>query len=332
MTPESKPGDILLEVKGLRTYLDTSIGAVKAVDGVDFVVRKGETLGVVGESGSGKTMMSLSLIRLLPKPAGRIVSGQILLNGDDLARKSEREMREVRGRQISMILQDPQTSLNPVYTIGNQLIEALKIGDTTGNLRQKAADLLRRVNVASPVRRLDDYPHQMSGGMKQRVVGAIAIACAPQLIIADEPTTALDVTIQLQYLKLLRELQRQTGMAIIFITHDFGVVARMCDRVAVMYAGRIVEQGSVRDIFNHPSHPYTQALLASVPRIEERMERLDAIEGQPPSLTDLPPGCRFAPRCVYAAAACHAEYPPSFVIKEGQIADCWRHDRSWQNH
>ena len=328
MTAASTPGDIVLDVKGLRTWLHTASGVVKAVDGVDFHVRKGETLGVVGESGSGKTMMSLSLMRLLPKPAGRIVAGQVLLNGEDLLAKSEREMRAVRGGQISMILQDPQTSLNPVYTIGNQLIEAIRTG-SAADARMQAEQLLRRVNVAAPQRRMKDYPHQMSGGMKQRVVGAIAIAGAPQLIIADEPTTALDVTIQLQYLKLLRDLQRQTGMAIIFVTHDFGVVARMCDRVAVMYAGRIVEQGPVRDIFNNPSHPYTQALLASVPRIDEKIERLYSIEGQPPLLTDLPPGCRFAPRCAYAAQMCRDAYPSSYAIAAGHTADCWRHDPSW---
>jgi len=231
-----------------------------------------------------------------------------------------------------MILQDPQTSLNPLYTIGNQLREAL--GQThkenSKSMVRRAIDALRSVNVAAPERRLHDYPHQMSGGMKQRVVGAIAISCEPSVIIADEPTTALDVTIQLQYLRLLKEIQEHTGLAIIFITHDFGVVARMCDRVAVMYAGRIVEQGPVRNLFNNPSHPYTEALMASVPKLEERVEWLYSIEGQPPLLRDLPPGCRFAPRCQHAREQCLAEYPSSYRLDEDHTADCWRLDTSWQ--
>ena len=326
-------GDTILEVKDLRTYFFTRTAVVKAVDGVSFHLRQGETLGIVGESGCGKTVTALSLLRLVPRPSGRIVSGEILLNGEDLLQKSDDEMRQVRGRQISMILQDPQTSLNPVFTIGNQIIEALRIGgkeDGRGFLR-RAADALRKVNVAAPERRLEDFPHQMSGGMKQRVVGAIAMSCEPGVIIADEPTTALDVTIQLQYLRLLKEIQAQTGLAIIFITHDFGVVARMCDRVAVMYAGRIIENGPVRELFNNPSHPYTQALMASVPKLEERLDRLYSIEGQPPLLSNLPDGCRFAPRCVYAKERCIAEYPPSFLLKEGHTADCWRMDESWHS-
>jgi oligopeptide/dipeptide ABC transporter ATP-binding protein len=325
--------DVVLDVRDLRSYLYTGAGVVRAVDGVSFQVRRGQTLGIVGESGSGKTMTSLSLMRLLPRRSGRIVEGSITLDGEDLVAKSEKEMCAIRGRKISMILQDPQTSLNPVYTIGNQLIEALRVknGPQKG-LFGRAVELLRRVNVAAPEHRMAVYPHQMSGGMKQRVVGAIAMANAPQLIIADEPTTALDVTIQLQYLRLLRELQQQTGMSIIFITHDFGVVARMCDHVAVMYAGRIVEQGPVRDIFDRPSHPYTQALLASVPRIEDQVERLQSIEGQPPLLTDLPAGCRFAPRCGHARERCRQAYPPGYRVGPEHVADCWRHDPSWTTH
>jgi ABC-type dipeptide/oligopeptide/nickel transport system ATPase component len=286
--------ETILEVNNLRTYIYTCTAVVKAVDGISFFLRRGETLGLVGESGCGKTMTALSLLRLVPKPGGRIVSGEIRLKGEDLLQKSDDEMRQVRGRQISIILQDPQTSLNPVFTIGNQLIEALGIAWKEGRKRMLArvVEALRHVNVAAPGRRLDDYPHQMSGGMKQRAVGAIAMSCEPGVIIADEPTTALDVTIQLQYLRLLKDIQARTGLAIIFITHDFGVVARMCDRVAVMYAGRIVEQGPVRDIFNQPSHPYTQALIASVPKLEERVERLYSIDGQPPLLSNLPAGCR----------------------------------------
>ena len=322
---------MVLEVEDLRTYIYTRTSIVKAVDGISFNLRKGETLGIVGESGCGKTMTALSLLRLVPKPAGKIVTGEIRLNGSDLVQKTEDEMREVRGRQISMILQAPLTSLNPVFNIGNQLGESLSIArkDDRKGLASRAVDALRKVNVAAPDRRLEDFPHQMSGGMKQRVVGAIAMACEPSVIIADEPTTALDVTIQLQYLRLLKDIQAETGLAIIFITHDFGVVARMCDRVAVMYAGRIVEEGSVRDIFNNPSHPYTEALIQSVPKLEEKVERLYSIEGQPPLLSNLPDGCRFADRCPHAKEMCTTDYPDPFNISEGHTANCWRLDSSW---
>lgn len=332
VAPSVDTSKVILEVENLRTYFHNRETDVKAVDGVSFYLRQGETLGIVGESGCGKSMTALSLLRLVPPPAGKIEEGsQIRLNGEDILQKSDDEMRQIRGRQISMILQDPQTSLNPVFTIGNQLMEALGMARRDGrkNMLTRAVDALRGVNVAAPERRLDDFPHQMSGGMKQRVVGAIALSCEPGVIIADEPTTALDVTIQLQYLRLLKEIQAETGLAIIFITHDFGVVARMCDRVAVMYAGRIVENGPVRDIFNAPSHPYTQALIASVPKLEERTERLYSIEGQPPLLSNLPPGCRFADRCEFARDRCREQYPPSYTIKEGHTADCWRLDQSW---
>lgn len=330
-------GDVILEVKDLRTHLFTKRRVVKAVDGVDFYLREGETLGIVGESGSGKSMTALSLLRLEPKPAGRIVSGEIWLNGENILEKSEKEMRKIRGRVISMILQDPQTSLNPVFTIGDQVIEALKIhnrGNDQRSLLERAIDVLRQVRIAAPERRVSDYPHQMSGGMKQRTVGAISISCEPEIIIADEPTTSLDVTIQAQYLRLLRDLQKATGLSIIFITHDFGIVAKMCDRVMVMYAGRIVEHGPVRAIFDQPSHPYTQALIHSVPKVEERVEQLFSIPGQPPALWDLPSGCRFAPRCMYADDRCHEEYPPSFagLSRDNEhTADCWRlEDPNWE--
>ncbi len=319
-------GDVVLDVQDLHTYCFTRFGVVKAVNGVSFYLRQGETLGVVGESGCGKSMTALSILRLVPEPAARIVQGKILLQGENLVDKSDKEMREIRGKRISMILQDPQTSLNPVFTIGNQLIEAIK-SHRKGSVKemvQRAITALKQVRVAAPERRVEDYPHQMSGGMKQRVVGAIALSCEPYVIIADEPTTSLDVTIQAQYLRLLREIQEETGLSIIFITHDFGIVAKMCDRVMVMYAGRSVETGSVRDIFNHPSHPYTQALLNSVPKLEERTSRLYSIEGQPPPLWNLPQGCRFAPRCPYTEARCEQEYPPTFPIAEGHTADCWR--------
>ena len=275
-------------------------------------------------------MTSLSLLRLIPRPAARIVSGEIILDGENLVEKSEKEMRQIRGREISMILQDPQTSLNPVFTIGNQLLEALGIHQSGSrkDLVGKAVDALRSVRVAAPERRMEDFPHQMSGGMKQRVIGAIAISCAPKVIIADEPTTALDVTIQLQYLRLLKEIQAETGLAIIFITHDFGIVARMCDRVAVMYAGRIVEEAAVRDLFNRPQHPYTQALMASVPQME-RTERLFAIDGQPPALYDLPEGCRFADRCQHAQDVCRREYPEMTQVESGHTANCWMLNSSW---
>ena len=317
----------LLDVRDLHTQLHTRWGLVRAVDGVSFSLIAGETLGLVGESGSGKTMTALSILRLLPPETGRVVRGQVLLDGEDVLVKSEREMRAVRGRRISMILQDPQTSLNPVFTAGDQLVEALRLrpaAPTGQSLRQRAEDALRRVRVSAPEQRMRDYPHQMSGGMKQRVVGAIALAGEPHVLIADEPTTALDATIQLQYLTLLKEIQERTGLAMLFITHDFGIVARMCDRVAVMYAGRIVESGPVRAIFRAPGHPYTEALLASVPRMDASIERLPSIEGQPPALHRLPEGCRFAPRCGYADDRCRREYPPAFPVGPAHDASCWR--------
>jgi len=317
---------VVLEVKDLHAYLYTRWGVVRAVDGVSFVLREGETLGLVGESGCGKTMTGLSVLRLLPEPAGRIVRGQVLLQGEDLVTKSESEMRRVRGRRISMILQDPQTSLNPVFTIGDQLVEALRMlyADAAPALLHRAEEALRSVKVAAPEQRMRAYPHQMSGGMKQRVVGAIAVAGEPRVLIADEPTTALDVTIQLQYLTLLKEIQARTRLAMLFITHDFGIVARMCDRVAVMYAGRIVESGPTRALFRAPRHPYTEALMASVPRMEASVERLPSIEGQPPLLHDLPVGCRFAPRCRYVDDRCRREYPPTLPVGPAHEAACWR--------
>jgi oligopeptide/dipeptide ABC transporter ATP-binding protein len=260
------------------------------------------------------------------------VQGKVLLQGENLLDMSESDMRHVRGRRLSMILQDPQTSLNPVFTIGNQLLEAITIHHKgrTRALVDRAINALKQVKVAAPERRVQDYPHQMSGGMKQRVVGAISISCEPHIIIADEPTTSLDVTIQAQYLRLLKEIQEETGLSIIFITHDFGIVAKMCDRVMVMYAGRVVESGPVRAIFNHPAHPYTHALLQSVPSMDERPQRLYAIEGQPPALWDLPVGCRFAPRCPHAEARCLEEYPPFFSNGDHHSASCWRLESTWK--
>jgi oligopeptide/dipeptide ABC transporter ATP-binding protein len=316
-------------------HLHTRWGITRAVDDVSFDLHEGETLGIVGESGCGKSMTALTLMRLLPKPAARIVGGQVLLDGEDLLTKSESEMRKIRGRNMAMILQDPQTSLNPVFSIGTQLDEALRLrrehereSGFRATLKARAIQALRMVNVADPERRLASYPHQLSGGMKQRVVGAMAIVPRPRVLIADEPTTALDVTIQLQYLNLLKRLQQQTGVSIIFITHDFGVVAKMCDRAAVFYAGRIVEQGTVRKLFKQPAHPYTQALMASVPRLEERVEKLYSIEGKPPALFDLPEGCRFAPRCPHAFDRCIERYPAELGVEAGHTAACWLHDRA----
>ena len=287
--------DTVLEVRDLHTHFFLRRGVVKAVDGVSFSLKRGEVLGLVGESGCGKSLTALSVMRLLPRGGARTIKGEVLLGGENILERTAAEMREIRGRRISMVLQDPQTSLNPVFTIGDQLREAIerrRKRASLAELMKEAVAALRRVEIAAPEQRIGQYPHQMSGGMKQRVVGAIAISGEPEVLIADEPTTALDVTIQLQYLKLLKRLQAENGMSILFITHDFGVVGRMCDRVAVMYAGRIVECGPVKQIFEAPSHPYTRALIASVPKMTGPTGRLTTIEGQPPSLMDLPPGCR----------------------------------------
>jgi oligopeptide/dipeptide ABC transporter ATP-binding protein len=321
------PRDEVLEVRDLQTHLVTRWGTVKAVDGVSFTVRAGETLGLVGESGSGKSMTCLSIVRLIPRPAARIAGGSVRLDGEELLTKSEREMQRLRGRKVGMILQDPMSSLNPVFSIGRQVRESVSLyhGLRGRALGERAAELLAAVRIPSPVERLRAFPHQLSGGMRQRVVGAMAIAAPPRLLIADEPTTSLDLTIQAQYLGLLEELQRQHGLAMIFITHNLGIVSKICDRVAVMYAGRIVEMGAVRQIFTAPAHPYTRALLASIPRFGARMSRLTAIEGQPPDLARLPGGCAFAPRCPHAMDRCRAEAPPPLTVAEGQVSRCWLH-------
>ncbi|MDA0263888.1 MAG: ABC transporter ATP-binding protein [Chloroflexi bacterium] len=318
--------ETVLEVKDLRTYFRTRWGTVKAVDGISFDLRKGETLGIVGESGCGKSVTMLSLMRLIPIPPGRIVSGEIILDGDDLVQLSEDEMAQMRGKKIALIIQDPMTSLNPVFSIGDQVEEAIKIHQDLPkrSIAEAALQVLRKVNIPAAESRVKDYPHQMSGGMRQRVVGAIGISCQPQVLIADEPTTSLDVTIQAQYLKLLKDLQKDSDLSLIFITHDFGIVAKMCDRVAVMYAGRIVEHGSVRDIFNNPSHPYTEALLASVPKMDRDVERLYSIEGQPPPLHNLPVGCSFADRCPSVMDKCREQYPETTTVSEGHSANCWK--------
>ena len=316
----------LLEVTDLRTHLHSRRGVNRAVDGVSFKLDIGKSLGIVGESGSGKSMTALSILRLVPQPYAKIISGSIRFDGDDLLKKSEREMRRIRGGSIAIILQDPIASLNPVFSIGFQIAESVRIHQHLSGEAQfaKVIESLRRVRISTPEARVRDYPHQFSGGMRQRVVGAIAIACQPKLLIADEATTALDTTIQAQYLDLLRTLQRELNLALLFITHDFGIVARMCDNVAVMYAGRIVEHAEVRDIFNRPAHPYTMALLEAVPKIEARVDRLYAIPGAPSSGYVDPPGCPFAPRCALAIPQCHAAKPPLTTVKSGHTAECWR--------
>ena len=265
-------------------------------------------------------------MRLIPIPPGRIVTGSIVLDGEDIIPISEEEMAQIRGSKIALIIQDPMTSLNPVFSIGNQVEEAITLHQDIPKrtVMERALDVLRKVNIPAAEVRAKDYPHQMSGGMRQRVVGAMGISCQPQVLIADEPTTSLDVTIQAQYLKLLKDIQKESDLSIIFITHDFGIVAKMCDRVAVMYAGRIVEHGSVRDIFNNPSHPYTEALLASVPKMDRDVDRLFSIDGQPPPLHDLPVGCSFADRCPVVMDKCREQYPDSRQVSDGHVASCWR--------
>ena len=316
----------ILKVEELQTYFYTRSGIVKAVDGISFELKRGETLGIVGESGSGKSMTAWSILGLVPKPAGRIVGGRVIYQGENLLDKSEKEMQRIRGSGICMVMQDPLTSLNPVFNIGNQILECLRMNSepSASRLRDQAANLLSMVRIPAAETRLAAFPHQMSGGMRQRVVGAIAISRSPNLLIADEPTTSLDATIQLQYLGMLKEIQAQTGAAIIFITHDFGIVARMCDRVAVMYAGKIVEQADVMQLFDNPAHPYSEALLESVPDLDTNVDLLPSIEGQPPSLDDLPEGCSFAPRCPYVFDKCR-EYPPEFSTAPGQVVRCWRY-------
>ena len=316
----------VLEVKQLQTYFFSAQGTrvVKAVDGVSFTLNAGETLGVVGESGSGKTVTSMSLLRLLP-PAARIVGGEIWFQGENLLTKSEREMRELRGSHLTMILQDPMMSLNPLFTIGAQIAEPLRIHRRMRGARlvERIKELLRGVRIPSPEVRIREYPHQMSGGMRQRIVGAIGISCEPQLLIADEPTTSLDVTIQAQYLNLLKDIQQRSRLAMIFITHNIGIVAKMCDNVGVMYAGKLVERGPVRTIFNQPAHPYTEALLQAVPKLTDTSKRLWSIEGQPPDLANPPTGCPFNPRCPHAEDRCRREVPPEFQVGENHYTRCW---------
>jgi oligopeptide/dipeptide ABC transporter ATP-binding protein len=321
-------GETLLQVKDLRTHFMSRDGGrvVKAVDGVSFELKRGETLGIIGESGCGKSMTAASIMRILPAGA-RVVSGEILFNGENLLTKSDTEMRRLRGEQISMILQDPMVSLDPLFSVGSQLAEPLRkhrgLGGAT--LQKRMTGLLASMSIPSPEQRLKQYPHQMSGGMLQRIVSAIAISCDPQLLIADEPTTALDPTVQAQFLDLLEGLRDSKNLSLIVVTHDFGVAARLCDRVMVMYAGRIVEMGPIREIFDAPKHPYTKALLAAIPDATETgPRRLRSIEGQPPDLAKLPPGCPFAPRCISVVERCRREYPTELKIAPDHLASCWQ--------
>jgi oligopeptide/dipeptide ABC transporter ATP-binding protein len=322
MDPAEAP---LLEVSDLRTHFATFGGTrvIKAVDGISFSLKPGETIGLIGESGCGKTTTCLSIVGLLP-PAARIAGGEVRFLGEDLTKKTPGQMRRIRGHSIAMILQDPMASLNPLFSIFWQVAEPAyhHQGIRGRSLRQRVRDLLNSVRIPSPAERMRDFPHQMSGGMRQRIVGAIALAGGPKLIIADEPTTNLDVTIQAQYLDLLKDLQHETGVAIIFVTHNLGIVARMCDRMAVMYAGRIVEQGPVKDLFDTPRHPYTRALLASIAKLGSK-EPLFAIPGQPPNLALLPQGCAFHPRCAAATPLCATQEPGETRFGPGWTASCW---------
>jgi peptide/nickel transport system ATP-binding protein len=318
----------LLEIKGLKTHFFTEEGVVRAVDGVDLHIAKGETLGVVGESGCGKTVTALSVMKLIAMPPGRIVEGQMLYQGKDLVTLPPAQMRKIRGKEISMVFQEPMTSLNPVFTIGEQIAEAVRLHEGLGrrDAMAKTVDMLKLVHIPNPERRVKEYPHQLSGGMRQRVMIAMALSCNPKLLIADEPTTALDVTIQAQILELLNELKAKLGMAVLLITHDMGVIAETAQRVMVMYAGKVVEEAPVKELFKEPLHPYTQGLLRSIPRIDlaaTKKQRLEAIPGVVPSLLNLPKGCRFTPRCPHAKPVCSEQEPVLKEVRPGHKVSCW---------
>ncbi len=319
--------EVLLNVKNMKTYFYTDEGVVKAVDGLTYALHRGETLGIVGESGCGKSVHALSIMRLIPQPPGKIVEGQIVFEGNDLLHLSDEKMRRIRGNRIAMIFQEPMTSLNPVLTIGEQIAEAVMLHQSRSkkDAWERAIEMLEKVKIPLARERVRDYPHQFSGGMRQRVMIAMALSCNPSILIADEPTTALDVTIQAQILDLMRDLQAEFNMAIILITHNLGVVAEMCENVVVMYAGRPVEHASVGATFRDPKHPYTWGLLHSIPKLYERKERLIPIEGQPPSLIDLPPGCTFAPRCPFAMEICVKADPPDYGVGQDHTAKCYLH-------
>lgn len=315
----------LVDIRNLRTHFYTEDGVVPAVDGVNLHVKRGETLGIVGESGCGKSVTSLSVMRLIPNPPGKIVEGEILFEGRDVIKLSESEMRKIRGNDISMIFQEPMTSLNPVYTIGDQISEAIQLhqGLNYKEATAKAVDMLRLVGIPLPERRVNEYPHQLSGGMRQRVMIAMALSCNPKLLIADEPTTALDVTIQAQILELMKKLKKELGMAIMLITHDLGVIAEMAERVVVMYGGKVVEEGDVFSIFKSPIHPYTEGLLRSIPRLDSDKETLHVIEGVVPNPLHLPEGCRFHPRCPYVIDKCKVAQPELEQVAPGRWVACY---------
>jgi len=321
----------LLEVRNLHTYFRTDEGLVKAVNGIDFTVRRGETLGLVGESGCGKSVTSLSIMRLIPEPPGRIVKGEVVFDGQDLLTLMETQMRRIRGNSISMIFQEPMTSLNPVHRIGHQILEVIRLHQKVRKkeAQDQALDLLRKVGIPDPRRRLNEYPYQLSGGMRQRVMIAMALSCHPKMVIADEPTTALDVTIQAQILDLMNKLKEDFGASILLITHDLGVIAEMAQRVAVMYTGQIVEYASVVDLFIEPQHPYTQGLLESIPSMDQPLPHdrmLKAIPGIVPSLVDLPQGCSFRDRCAHAFERCQSETPLLFDVGTGHLVRCWLYE------
>ena len=316
----------VLQVKGLKTYYYTEEGVVPAVDGLDFEVEPGETFAIVGESGCGKSVTSLSILRLIPSPPGKIIDGEIIYHGQDLVKKSEREMRNIRGNDISMIFQEPMTSLNPVFTVGQQIGESFRFHQQMGKaeMLKKSIEMLRLVGIPEPEHVINDYPNQLSGGMRQRVMIAMALACNPKILIADEPTTALDVTIQAQIMRLLKQLQEKMGTSIILITHDLAVVSETCDRVIVMYLGQIVEEADAREIFSNPKHPYTKGLMQSIPQMtEQKPERLYAIRGTVPLLNQIGQGCRFADRCEYACERCRKEMPQLQELENGHTVRCF---------
>ena len=316
--------DVILRVEDLKTYFFLRRGVLKAVDGVSFKLRQGEVLGLVGESGCGKSVACRSILRLVPSP-GKIVAGKIIFENENLLEKNSRDMRQLRGRKISMILQDPSSSLNPVLSIGNQVAEAIKIKQRLdkADLWKAVKEMLELLRFPAPEKRLRDYPHQLSGGMNQRVVGAIALSATPKLLLADEPTTALDVTTQAQFILELRRLQKQFGLSMIFVTHDLGIVETICDRVCVMYAGKIVEQAPVDELFNTPLHPYTVGLLSSLPQLGKKVDTLPTIPGEPPLLLNLPPGCVYFPRCPMSKPRCENELPPEVIVSEDHLVRCW---------
>ncbi|MFM9279714.1 ABC transporter ATP-binding protein [Paenibacillus jiagnxiensis] len=324
----------LLEVTGLRTEFKTAAGLIRAVDGVDLAVDKGETLGIVGESGCGKSITSLSIMQLLPKGLGKVAAGEIRLEGENMLAFSERKMRQIRGNRIAMIFQEPMTSLNPVFRVGKQIAEAVRYhqGVSRKEAMSRAVEMLTKVGIPRPEKVAVSYPHELSGGMRQRVMIAMAMVCNPKLLIADEPTTALDVTIQAQILDLMRELQRTEGTSILMITHDLGVVAEMCDRVVIMYAGQVVEETDVKTLFKNPKHPYTKSLLASLPQLNSEQDRLASIPGQVPNPLEMPEGCRFAPRCQFAQDICRANAPELEEVEAGHKCRCLLQQEGYHEH